>query len=68
MKTTDLNKDEYSTVLMMQESWFNSLCDLAERYNNEGHVQKAMDLYNKGIERAIQSRLDLEYMLLGMIE
>jgi hypothetical protein len=68
MESIDKKQLELQTLLAMQDGYFETLSELVELYFNKGQDRKAVQLCSIGIEKAINARRELEYILLSLIE
>lgn len=68
MKNTTNKLPELQTLLVMQDGYFETVNQLVEYYFNTGQDKKAIQLCSRGIEKAINARRELEYLLLSLID
>ena len=59
------NISELEVLLSIQESYFNNLVELGLLFKKSGQYEKAIEVYNKGIEKAEKAKEDISGNIFG---
>lgn len=59
---------ELEELLTQQENYFDNLIDLGLLLENSGQLEKAFEVYKKGISKAEKAKIDISATMLGLID